>query len=188
MARTVGCLPSVHLKCPKPALKPTPKASPLDSFLATPLQRYFPPSVPWHHPVLRLLTQSCDFSNLSFDVFLLSPLRGLSPAPPLLLSSAFLEKSPLLWLFLVYLSCILQSEEHTTTATSVTSQPSSNPFHIPGGEVWIPLRVRDVRTAVCARLPASPRLMWGDTVANGFSLAWLLHLRCFLSWKTKPTW
>lgn len=35
--------------------------------------------------------------------------------------------------------------------------PLQIPFHIPGEEVWIPLRVRDVRTAVCARLPASPR-------------------------------
>ena len=39
-------LPSLLLKGPKPALKPNPKASPLDFFLAAPLQRYFPPSFP----------------------------------------------------------------------------------------------------------------------------------------------
>lgn len=87
---------------------------------------------------------------------IVSPLWGSSPVLPLSLSSAFLEKSSLLFPFWVYLPYILQSEEHTTNATSVPSQPSSSPLPVPLVNTYEFLGGSDTHsTMVCARFPAS---------------------------------
>lgn len=111
-------------KVPKTTRVSKPKA--LSFALTTPSLHYYGPP-----PISQTLTPDCwgRLSNLTFSGTSALPshipaLRGhaqpfLSPV------TSLLEQSPLL--FSVYLSCILQSEEHTTNATSVTSQPSSDP-------------------------------------------------------------
>lgn len=87
---------------------------------------------------------------------IVSPLWGPSPVLPLSLSSALLEKSSLLFPFWVYLPYILQSEEHTTNATSVPSQPSSSPLPVSLVNTCEFLGGSDSHsTTVCSQFPAS---------------------------------
>lgn len=132
--RIAGLAPWPLLKFQKNYLKSNPTVFLLDPFsvcsavpLCTTMFFLTPSSPGLPRCSLQPLTL---FNHLSFHVFLLSPHWGKvlpsSSSVNCLLGKKFIPSL----LFSVYLSYILQSEEHTMNATSVTSQPSSNPLPV----------------------------------------------------------